>query len=39
MVMPLLELLEALQQNFAEQLSDATTAGRLAQASQFCNEV
>ena len=34
MVLPLLELPEALQQHFAEQVPDAMTAGRLAQASQ-----
>ena len=34
MVLPLQQLPEALQQHFAEQLPDATTAGRLAQVSQ-----
>ena len=32
----MLELPEALQQHFAEQVPDAMTAGRLAQASQAC---
>ena len=34
MVLPLQQLPEALQQHLAEQLPDATTAGRLAQVSQ-----
>ena len=39
MVIPLLELPEALQPNFASCPTPPTTAGRLAQASQFCKEL
>ena len=39
MVLRMLDLPEALQQHFVEQLADATTAGRLAQANQDCKEL
>ena len=39
MVLRMLDLPEALQRHFVEQLADATTAGRLAQANQDCKEL
>ena len=39
MVLPLLDLPEALQQEVAEKVPDATTVGRLAQASQLCKRL
>ena len=39
MVLPLLDLPEALQQEVAEKVPNATTVGRLAQASQLCKRL